>query len=49
MTAAEGDGQKTTVQTVVVAADEGLLRLDRWFKRRFPALAHGRLERLLRT
>lgn len=25
------------------------MRLDRWFKRRFPQLAHGRLEKLLRT
>lgn len=32
-----------------VATDETGLRLDRWFKRRFPALAHGRLEKLLRT
>lgn len=32
-----------------VAAEESGLRLDRWFKRRFPQLAHGRLEKLLRT
>jgi 23S rRNA pseudouridine955/2504/2580 synthase len=32
-----------------VAADEGDVRLDRWFKRRFPELTHGRLEKLLRT
>ncbi|MBL8643726.1 MAG: RluA family pseudouridine synthase, partial [Rhodospirillaceae bacterium] len=25
------------------------MRLDRWFKRRYPALTHGRLEKLLRT
>jgi 23S rRNA pseudouridine955/2504/2580 synthase len=25
------------------------IRLDRWFKRHFPTLAHGRLEKLLRT
>ena len=25
------------------------MRLDRWFKKRFPALGHGRLEKLLRT
>lgn len=37
------------VQTLVVAEDEAELRLDRWFKRRFPALGHGRLEKLLRT
>ncbi|MEQ8702182.1 MAG: pseudouridine synthase, partial [Bauldia litoralis] len=32
-----------------VAGDEAGLRLDRWFKRHFPALGHGRLEKLLRT
>jgi len=37
------------VQQLEVAADEVDVRLDRWFKRRFPALNHGRLEKLLRT
>jgi len=37
------------VQTIAVTPDEADLRLDRWFKRRFPELAHGRLEKLLRT
>lgn len=37
------------VQTFEVASDEADLRLDRWFKRRFPALGHGHLEKLLRT
>ncbi|MGE0152483.1 MAG: pseudouridine synthase [Reyranellaceae bacterium] len=37
------------VQTRVVAPDDAGLRLDRWFKRHFPALGHGRLEKLLRT
>ena len=37
------------VQTLQVAADEAGLRLDRWFKRRFPQLSHGRLEKWLRT
>ncbi|MEO5374211.1 MAG: RluA family pseudouridine synthase [Alphaproteobacteria bacterium] len=32
-----------------VVADEAGLRLDRWFRRRFPDLTHGRLEKLLRT
>jgi len=36
------------VQAVVVAGDEADLRLDRWFKRHFPGLSHGRLEMLLR-
>ena len=37
------------VRTLVVVAAEAELRLDRWFKRHFPALSHGRLEKLLRT
>ena len=35
--------------TIPIAADEDGIRLDRWFKRRYPALTHGRLEKLLRT
>ncbi len=37
------------VITILVESDEEDLRLDRWFKQRFPALGHGHLERLLRT
>jgi 23S rRNA pseudouridine955/2504/2580 synthase len=36
------------VETVTVDGDEAL-RLDRWFRRHYPALGHGRLEKLLRT
>lgn len=32
-----------------VRADEADIRLDRWFKRHFPSLGHGRLQKLLRT
>ncbi len=32
-----------------VADDDSGIRLDRWFKRHYPALTHGRLEKLLRT
>ena len=32
-----------------VDKDEAGVRLDRWFKRRFPAVTHGHLEKLLRT
>lgn len=32
-----------------VEKDEAGLRLDRWFRRRYPALGHGPLEKLLRT
>lgn len=39
----------TGVQHRPVAADEADIRLDRWFRRHFPALKHGRLEKLLRT
>ena len=39
----------TGVQQISVEAEESETRLDRWFRRRFPALNHGRLEKLLRT
>jgi len=35
--------------TVTVLDADAALRLDRWFKRHYPALGHGRLEKLLRT
>ncbi len=37
------------VTTVNVEPDEAGLRLDRWFKRRFPGISHARLQKLLRT
>ncbi len=37
------------VQSIAVAVDDSEIRLDRWFKRHFPGLGHGRLEKLLRT
>ncbi|MGF1455681.1 MAG: RluA family pseudouridine synthase [Alphaproteobacteria bacterium] len=37
------------VQTIAVTDAEDGLRLDRWFRAHFPALTHGRLEKLLRT
>ncbi len=37
------------VETVTVDGEDGPLRLDRWFRRHYPQLAHGRLEKLLRT
>ncbi len=36
-------------ETVTIAGEDGILRLDRWFRRHYPALSHGRLEKLLRT
>jgi 23S rRNA pseudouridine955/2504/2580 synthase len=48
-----GDGGRTGapsgVQTLAVSGDEAELRLDRWFRRRFPQVGHNMLERLLRT
>lgn len=38
-----------TVQTLTVKEDEDGLRLDRWFKARFPTLSFGHLQKLVRT
>jgi 23S rRNA pseudouridine955/2504/2580 synthase len=37
------------VDIVTVRPEDGAGRLDRWFKRHYPGLTHGRLEKLLRT
>ncbi|HEY1796898.1 MAG TPA: RluA family pseudouridine synthase [Stellaceae bacterium] len=37
------------IETITVQTTDGTLRLDRWFRRHYPELAHGRLEKLLRT
>ncbi|MDA1089068.1 MAG: RluA family pseudouridine synthase [Proteobacteria bacterium] len=37
------------VLTLQVKSDEAGMRIDRWFKQRFPQLGHGRLQKLLRT
>jgi 23S rRNA pseudouridine955/2504/2580 synthase len=39
----------STVQTLTVAPDDSDIRLDRWFKRHFPTVGHGLLEKWLRT
>lgn len=39
----------SVVQTLTVSEDEADIRLDRWFKRHFPEIAHGMLEKFLRT
>jgi len=36
-------------ETARIAHDDNGIRVDRWFKRHYPALTHGRLEKLLRT
>jgi len=38
-----------TAANRVVAPDEADIRLDRWFKRHFPAISHGQLQKWLRT
>ena len=42
-------GDMSAVELRAVAAEEAELRLDRWFRRHFPGLSHGRLQKLLRT
>jgi 23S rRNA pseudouridine955/2504/2580 synthase len=37
------------VQQIEIKQQDADQRLDRWFRRHFPALGHGRLEKLLRT
>jgi len=39
----------SAVQTLKVTEGEAGMRLDRWFRARFPAVRHGELEKLLRT
>lgn len=39
----------TGVEIITVCPEDGAGRLDRWFRRRYPGLSHGRLEKLLRT
>lgn len=39
----------TEVQLLSVTDSDADIRLDRWFRRHFPGLKHGRLEKLLRT
>ncbi len=47
--APEGHPVASGVKTVEVAAGDDGMRLDRWFRREYPGLTHGRLEKLLRT
>lgn len=43
------NGRNLEVRNQTVAADEADVRLDRWFRRHFPQVSHGHLEKLLRT
>jgi 23S rRNA pseudouridine955/2504/2580 synthase len=40
------DKEKRTA--VMIEADDDGIRIDRWFRRHYPALTHGRLEKMLR-
>src|SRR3954469_16311086 len=37
------------VQQLTITENDSDQRLDRWFKKHFPEINHGRLEKLLRT
>jgi 23S rRNA pseudouridine955/2504/2580 synthase len=39
----------SAVQTLTVSVDDGEQRLDKWFKRRFPQLTQGTVEKMCRT
>ena len=39
----------STVQTIIVEEDDAAIRLDRWFKRNYPSVNHGLLQKWLRT
>ena len=40
---------ESRAETRTVTEDEAGLRVDRWFRRHFPAVTHGQLQKLLRT
>jgi 23S rRNA pseudouridine955/2504/2580 synthase len=46
---APASGPVSGIESRLVGGDEAELRLDRWFRRHFPHVPHGRLEKLLRT
>ena len=48
-TAEGGADREPSIRTIEVAEIEAGSRLDRWFKRHYPHLGHGRIEKLLRT
>ena len=37
------------VKLLTVSPDEGEQRLDKWFKRRFPQISQGHVEKMCRT
>ncbi len=38
-----------SVEMVEVTSDDGVTRIDRWFRRRYPNLSQGQIEKLIRT
>ena len=46
---AEKEAAAKGMKSEIVAADEAGIRLDRWFRRRYPTLGHVQLEKLLRS
>lgn len=38
-----------SVETVEVSADDGVARIDRWLRRRYPHLTQGQVEKMIRT
>lgn len=38
-----------SVETIAVTQDDGETRIDRWFRRRYPHLSQGQIEKLIRT
>lgn len=45
----EVDSFRSAVRIVEIGREDEGSRLDRWFRRHFPEIPHGRLEKLLRT
>src|SRR5215467_3136245 len=44
-----GDHPDVPIATRVVSADETDIRLDRWFRRHFPGVTQGAIQKLCRT
>jgi 23S rRNA pseudouridine955/2504/2580 synthase len=38
-----------SVETIEVSADDGVARIDRWLRRRYPHLTQGQVEKMIRT
>lgn len=38
-----------SVETIAVSEDDGVTRIDRWFRRRYPQLTQGQIEKMIRT